>query len=109
MTPKVQPLSVQQLRDRLARGGPPIVLDVRAPWEVKICALPGSTLIPMGEITARTDELPRDKEIVVLCHHGMRSLQVACYLSEHGFASLYNLSGGIDAWAREVNTTLATY
>lgn len=106
---RVQPLSVQQLHERLARGDAPVILDVREPWEVEICALPGSTFIPMGEIPANAERLPKDKDIVVLCHHGMRSFQVALYLQRLGLSKLYNLTGGIDAWAREIDSGLPTY
>ncbi|HEX7045621.1 MAG TPA: rhodanese-like domain-containing protein [Burkholderiales bacterium] len=97
------------MRDWLVRPAPPVVLDVREPWEVEICALPGSTCIPMAEIPGRIDELPRDRPIVVVCHHGMRSLQVARYLDARGFAPLYNLTGGIDAWARDVDPGVVRY
>lgn len=106
----VKLLSALQLRDWLARGGPrPVILDVREPWETEICTLPGSTCIPMSRIAQRIDELPREADIVVLCHHGMRSFQVATYLRGLGFERLYNLDGGVDAWAREVDPDLPVY
>jgi rhodanese-related sulfurtransferase len=87
----------------------PQVLDVREPWEVGVCALAGSTNIPMGQIPARTDELDPDRPVVCLCHHGMRSLQVAAFLARRGFGEVWNLAGGIDAWAREVDPSCPTY
>jgi rhodanese-related sulfurtransferase len=87
----------------------PLVLDVREPWEVETVALPGSTPIPMGQITTRADELDTDRPIVCLCHHGMRSLQVAEYLEQRGFADVWNLTGGIDAWSRQVDPDSPTY
>lgn len=106
----VRQLTPRQLQERLAAGGaPPVILDVRQPWEAQICALPGSTLIPMNDVPHRLEELSKDAEIVVLCHHGVRSQRVAYYLQTVGFEKLYNLSGGIDAWSKEVDPTMAKY
>ena len=87
----------------------PLLLDVREPWEYRIAALEGSTLIPMREIPAATDSLDPDQEIIVICHHGIRSRHVAHYLESRGFARVINLRGGVDAWARELDTRLPTY
>ena len=84
------------------------VLDVREPWEFAICSLPGSVHIPMGQITRRFEELARDRPVVCVCHHGMRSLQVAMWLERQGYETV-NLAGGIDAWAREVDPACPTY
>jgi rhodanese-related sulfurtransferase len=106
----MQQLSVRDLAARLAAPGrPPLLLDVREPWEVALCALPGSTVIPMGQIPARLDELDPARETVVICHHGVRSLRVAHFLETRGFTNLHNLRGGIDAWAREVDLAMQTY
>ena len=87
----------------------PVLRDVREPWEVAIASVPGSTHVPMREIPARADELDRGRPIVCMCHHGMRSMQVAQFLAHHGFTQIYNLVGGIDAWAREIDRTCPTY
>lgn len=87
----------------------PVLLDVREPWELATARLPGSLDIPMGEIPARLDELARDRHLIVMCHHGMRSLQVTMFLKHQGFQSVSNLAGGIDAWAREVDPSIPTY
>lgn len=87
----------------------PVIVDVREPWEHAICSLPEARLVPMQQIPARVDELPRERDIVVVCHHGMRSWQVADYLVSVGFTRLYNLSGGIAAWAQEVDPQMAQY
>ena len=87
----------------------PLVLDVRDPWEQALCSLTDARSIPMQEIPARWNELPRDRDIVVVCHHGMRSLQAAHYLESVGLKRLYNLSGGIAAWANEVDPSMAQY
>jgi rhodanese-related sulfurtransferase len=87
----------------------PLILDVREPWENAICNLEVAQLLPMQEIPARWNELPHDRDIVVLCHHGMRSLQVANFLHSKGLSRLYNLSGGIAAWAEQVDPAMARY
>jgi rhodanese-related sulfurtransferase len=87
----------------------PLVLDVREPWEVATVALPGSVAIPMGQITTRADELDTTRPVVCLCHHGMRSMQVAGYLERRGFSDVWNLTGGIDAWSRQVDPSVPTY
>lgn len=86
-----------------------ILLDVREAWEYALCRIDHSIHIPMNEIPRRLAELDRSATIVVVCHHGMRSLQVAHYLRAQGYAEVANLSGGIDAWARAVDPTMATY
>ena len=88
---------------------PPQLLDVREPWEVATCALPESVCIPMGEIVGRFQELDPDRPLVCICHHGVRSLQVAHFLNRQGFGPLFNLTGGIDAWAREIDPAMAVY
>jgi rhodanese-related sulfurtransferase len=87
----------------------PLVLDVREPWEHEICSIPDSRLLPMQEIPARWQELPADAAIVVVCHHGMRSLQVAQFLKQAGLAQVYNLSGGIAAWAAQIDPDMPQY
>ena len=95
----------------------PIVLDVREPWEVQTASVTpdGFTLlhIPMQSIPARVAELIAlhgpDKPIACLCHHGVRSQQVALYLLQHGFSQVVNLQGGIAAWADQLDTSIAAY
>ena len=87
----------------------PLVLDVREPWEVKLSRLPDSVHIPMNEVPARLGELEADRPVVCLCHHGMRSMQVALFLERQGVNEVANLAGGIDAWSREVDPTTPTY
>jgi rhodanese-related sulfurtransferase len=106
----IRQLTVRELKQRLDQGTNNFtLLDVREPWECNICALPGATAIPMREIPARAAELPKDREIVVLCHHGVRSQRVASFLAGVGFTQLNNLEGGIDAWAREIDPKMPTY
>jgi rhodanese-related sulfurtransferase len=87
----------------------PFLLDVREPWEYDTCHIEGSLLIPMHTIPARIDDLDEDAAIVCICHHGMRSMQVAAFLERHGFSQLSNLTGGIHAWALQVDGAMAKY
>ncbi len=105
----MQRLNAQELKARLSAAEPPLVLDVREPWEVQVCALPGSRHIPMRDIPERLAEIDRDRDLVVLCHHGVRSLAVANFLAGQGYTRIYNLDGGIDAWAKEVEPGMAKY
>ncbi len=102
--------SALQLKD-ITEGqtDPPVILDVREAWEFEICNITGSLHIPMNQVPASLSSLDRDKPLVVICHHGMRSLQVANYLVQSGFSNVTNLTGGIDAWARDVEPQMATY
>lgn len=107
----MQQISVQML-DQWLRDpsrSRPVLLDVREDVEFGICHLPGSQHIPMHEITQRTNEIDDEAPTVVICHHGMRSMQVALYLEQLGFAKLYNLQGGIDAWARQIEPSMPRY
>jgi rhodanese-related sulfurtransferase len=97
------------LKARLQSPQPPLVLDVREPWERALAHLPGTVDIPMGEVPQRLGELPRDREIVVMCHGGVRSLRVAQFLAQNGFSRLANLTGGIHAWAGDVDPSVGTY
>ena len=89
--------------------GFPLVLDVREDWEVRICRIHGSLHVPMHQIVERLDEIDRNRPIVCVCHHGMRSFQVGMFLQQRGAAQIYNLAGGIDAWARQVDPACALY
>jgi rhodanese-related sulfurtransferase len=85
------------------------LLDVREPWEAALCAIEGSTLIPLGELAGRLTELEPARRTVVICHHGLRSLMAAGFLAQRGFTDLANLRGGLDAWARTVDPAMAVY
>lgn len=87
----------------------PVLLDVRENWEFETCHLDGALLIPMNTIPARIDDLDEDAAIVCICHHGARSMQVAAFLERHGFAHLSNLTGGVHAWALQVDPAMPTY
>lgn len=87
----------------------PVLVDVREPWEIAVCQLPESILLPMNTIPARAGELDAAADTVLICHHGARSFQVGLYLEQRGFTRVHNLFGGVDAWARTVDPTMATY
>lgn len=93
--------------------GQPVVLDVREPWELQTASVKpeGFTLlaIPMGEIPARLAELDPAQPVACLCHHGGRSLRVAGFLAQNGFAHVANIAGGIDAWAHERDASIPHY
>jgi len=100
---------VFDLKRRTDAGEALVVLDVREPDEIATAALPGATLIPMGEIPARYAELPSDRPIVVLCHAGSRSARVAQFLNENGYPNAVNLAGGIDAWSVAIDPGVPRY
>jgi rhodanese-related sulfurtransferase len=107
----IEQLPATALREWLADAArpAPLIIDVREPWEHAICRIEGAQLLPLQEIPARLSELPRDRDIVLLCHHGMRSLHAANFLQDAGLSRLYNLSGGINAWSEEVDSSVALY
>jgi rhodanese-related sulfurtransferase len=89
---------------------PPILLDVRETWEFQTASLPNSLLMPMGEVASRAHtELDPDAPIVVMCHHGARSLNVAMWLRDQGFTHAQSLAGGIDAWSRSIDPSVPRY
>jgi rhodanese-related sulfurtransferase len=87
----------------------PLLLDVREPWEFEKCSIADSLPIAMNTIPARMQELDPEAEIVCICHHGARSMQVAAFLERQGFTNVSNLTGGIHAWAQQVDPTVAMY
>jgi rhodanese-related sulfurtransferase len=105
---QITPAALKAWLDDGARPKP-VLLDVREPWETAICALPSSLQVPMNAIPARIGELDAAAETVVICHHGGRSAHVAMFLERNGFARVHNLAGGVDAWARSVDPSMARY
>ena len=107
--PQVKEMLVEALKAKLDKGEAPLIIDVREPWEYDIAHLAQAVHIPMNAIPQRLAELDPQAEIVVQCHHGGRSWSVASYLLQNGFTNVHNLSGGIDAWARQIDRTMRTY
>ena len=99
----------EELKKRLDAGEKPILLDVREPWEFSICKIEGSVNISMSEPEKLINELNANDEIIAICHHGMRSFQVCNYLENNGFNKVLNLDGGIDSWAKTIDTDMAQY
>jgi rhodanese-related sulfurtransferase len=87
----------------------PFLLDVREPWEFQTAHIENALLLPLRELPARFGELDSNSEVVVICHHGGRSMQAAMFLERQGFASVHNLAGGVDAWARQVDPAMPVY
>jgi rhodanese-related sulfurtransferase len=112
-TPAAGAVPLQIEVDELARwretASPHAVLDVREPWEVELCRIADSIELPMGELSGRLEEVPRDRPVVVLCHHGMRSLKATVWLRSQGIGQAINLAGGIDAWARRIDRAMPVY
>ncbi|HEB82512.1 MAG TPA: sulfurtransferase [Gammaproteobacteria bacterium] len=106
----MQEMNAQELRAHLdSCDEPPLLLDVRQPWEFDICKIENSLLVPMSQIPSKIESLDRTREIVVICHHGIRSRSVGHYLEHAGFTQIINLSGGIEQWARTVDKNMTTY
>ena len=105
----VQTLSVSEFKTWRDDNKACVLLDVREDGEVAYANIDGHTHIAMNLIPLRHNELPDDKPIVVYCHHGMRSMQVALFLEHAGFSDVYNLSGGIEAWSVQIDPSVARY
>ena len=111
LAPEITPEEFLKLREAITGGAAaPLLLDVREPWEVETASISGATLIPMGDIPGRAHtELDPDQPIVVLCHHGARSLSVTMWLRREGFDHTQSLAGGIDYWSRSVDPSIPRY
>ncbi len=106
----MQEMSPQQIHEYLeTTSSKPLLLDVREAWEYDICHIKGSELIPMQTIPKQLDKLDPNQEIIVICHHGIRSRMVGQYLEQAQFKNITNLSGGVAAWAQDVDQTMPTY
>lgn len=107
----MQHLTAPELAAWLADASrePPLLLDVREPNEFAYCSIAGAVPMPMQSVPARMGELDEDAAIVCICHHGMRSMQVARFLEQHGYADVINLTGGVHAWAQQVDPDMPTY
>jgi len=102
-------VSVVQLDQLRKTNHPHYLLDVREHSEVQAAAIDGAVNIPMNQLSARLQEVPRDEEVIVMCHHGQRSERAATMLRARGFKNVKNLIGGIDAWSTEVDPSVARY
>lgn len=102
-------ISVQDVNARLARGEKLLLVDVREPIEYNICRLPGATLIPLGSIPANLNTLLDAAEVILYCHHGMRSLDAAVWLRQQGVETAKSMIGGIERWSTEIDATVPRY
>jgi rhodanese-related sulfurtransferase len=93
----------------LVREGKARILDVREPWEFATAHVEGSVLMPMGELPARAGELDPAERLVVLCHHGVRSMNATVWLRRKGFEQAQSVNGGIDAWSVEADHSIPRY
>lgn len=93
----------------VSAGRPHVLLDVREPWEYAIAALPNALHLPFATVFHQLERIPRDRPVVVICHHGVRSWHVACILEQNGFDDVINLSGGIEDYRRTVDPGLPGY
>jgi rhodanese-related sulfurtransferase len=110
LPPEITPEAYAQLRSQSPAGSASLLLDVREPWEFSTASIPGAKLIPMGEIPSRAHtELDPDQHIVVVCHHGARSLSVTMWLRNQGFEQAQSLAGGIDQWSRAIDPNIPRY
>lgn len=106
----MQRLSAREVHAHLqAADSRPLILDVREPWEHAVCHIDGAELVPMRQIPASLENLDPGRETIVVCHHGIRSYHVAKFLEQAGFSRVINLEGGVAAWARDVDSAMATY
>jgi rhodanese-related sulfurtransferase len=103
-------INPDEVKAKLDQGSPFTLLDVREPWEVETASIAGAKSMPMGDIPARAhQELDPEEHIVVICHHGVRSLNVTAWLRQQGFENAQSMRGGIDAWSRQVDGKVPLY
>jgi sulfur-carrier protein adenylyltransferase/sulfurtransferase len=105
----ISEISVQELKGKMDAREAFELIDVREPFEFEIARINGAKLIPLGEISERTNELNREQTLIVHCHSGRRSAQAVRLLKQRGFTKVYNLEGGIDAWSDFIDPTVPKY
>lgn len=105
----VRQMTPAEVAAALQGDDPPLLLDVRTPGEHRLAAIDGAVLIPMDTLATRLDELDPDRPVIVMCHHGYRSNNVAHYLEARGFGDVANLSGGIERYSRDVDPRVPRY
>lgn len=103
-------ITPEDVKSKLDAGDAFTLLDVREPWEFETASMPGAKLIPMGDVPSRANqELDPEEHIVVVCHHGVRSMNVTAWLRQQGFEKAQSMRGGIDAWSRTVDGKVPVY
>lgn len=106
---RIRQLDPAAVCDQLSADTNTVLLDVREPWEYRLAHLPDARLIPLAELPSRFREIPADRPVIVYCHHGIRSWHAACFLEQNDYENVFNLAGGIDAWARELEPAMRRY
>jgi rhodanese-related sulfurtransferase len=102
--------SPKELHDYLVQADTsPLLLDVREVWEFEYCNIDGSVLIPMGELPSKLNTLDPSSDIIMICHHGIRSRQMGYYMEQQGFERITNLDGGVEQWAEDVDASMKRY
>jgi len=103
-------ITAEQVKGKLDAGEIFTLLDVREPWECETAKISGAKLMPMGEVPSRAhQELDPEDHIVVVCHHGVRSMNVTVWLRQQGFENVQSMRGGIDAWSKSVDPKVPVY
>jgi rhodanese-related sulfurtransferase len=105
-------MTPQEVTNRLKSNRPPVLLDVREPQEFALCHIEGSELVPMNTVPAelqRLEALADEADIVTICHHGVRSLQVVNWLRQQGLENCFSMTGGIDRWSTEIDASVPRY
>ena len=103
-------ITPEEVKMKLDKGKEFTLLDVREPWEFETAHILGVKLLPMGDVPSRAhQELDPEDHIVVVCHHGVRSMDVTAWLRQQGFEKAQSMRGGIDAWSRRVDGNVPTY
>lgn len=100
-------VTVQQAEDLRKQGA--AIVDVRETWEYEQGHIEGALHIPLGELTARADEVPTDRPVVINCHHGGRSMRAVQFLRSQGHNHISNMQGGLDRWSLEIDPSIARY
>ena len=107
--PPVKSATPAEIHQRLAAGEALELIDVREQDEIAIAAIEGARVFPMSQAAAWIDHMPGDRELVIVCHHGMRSMQIAMALAQRGHQNITNMTGGIDLWSTQVDPSIARY
>lgn len=103
-------ISTEEVKQKIDAGEVFTFLDVREPWEIQTAKIEGAKLMPMGDVPSRAhQELDPEAYVVVMCHHGVRSMNVTVWLRQQGFENVQSMRGGIDAWSRSVDESIPRY
>lgn len=112
MSAEALEIGVREASERLSREGEAVLIDVREPEELALARIAGAEAVPMQSIPAemqRLEALADEKKLLFLCHHGVRSLQVAAWMREHGVENCFSVAGGIDRWSVDVDPSVPRY